>query len=234
MIDLLSVDTTFFNILGYPMSYIEFFGTLFNIWCVYLVTRKNIWTWPVGIIAVFLFGFLFYQIRLYADLFEQFYYLVTGFWGWYAWSKTRKPHNDKQAEVVVRTNTLRTNLAWLFGIVVFTAIGTWIMSNIHIWIPSLFPEPASLPLLDVFTTVMSFAAQLLLIRKRLENWALWILVDVIGIGLYWHKAVPFVALLYAIFLVLATKGLFGWYNTLKTQEKGHDKGTRGRKILPTT
>src|SRR3989344_4392191 len=85
MPDLLSVNTVFFTVLGYPMSYLEFFGTLFNLACVILVVRKNVWTWPVGIVGVVLFGILFYQIQLYSDLVEQGYYLITGFYFWWLW-----------------------------------------------------------------------------------------------------------------------------------------------------
>lgn len=216
LLHLLNVNTTFFTIFNYPMSYVEFFGTLFNLACVWLVARKHILNWPVGIIGVVLFGALFYQLHLYADLFEQFYYFFTGFWGWYAWNTARKA-KDEPDEIVVKQNSLKTNLMWLGGIGVFTLIGTGIMMNLDNWLPALFPIAASLPLLDVFTTVMSFAAQILMIQKRVENWILWILVDVIGIGLYWYKGVPFVALLYLIFLVLAAGGFKTWLKTLKEQ-----------------
>jgi len=67
------------------MSYLEFVGTLLNLWSVWLVTRNNILTWPVGNIGVIFFAVLFYQIRLYSDLIEQVYFLITGFYGWWAW-----------------------------------------------------------------------------------------------------------------------------------------------------
>lgn len=216
LLNLLNVNTVFFTIFGYPMSYIEFFGTLFNLACVWLVARKNILNWPIGIVGVVLFAVLFYQLNLYADLFEQFYYFFTGFWGWYLWTKAKKP-KDQNEEIIVTRNTVKQNVAWVAGILVFTLIGTWIMKNIHIWLPTLFVIPASLPLLDVLTTVMSFAAQLLMIQKRLENWVLWILVDVIAIGLYWYKGVALVSILYAIFLVIATSGLITWYRTYKRE-----------------
>lgn len=73
----LDINTTFFTVMGYPMSYIEFFGTIFNIICVYLVARNNIWNWPIGILGVILYIFLFYQIQLYSDLLEQVYFLIT-------------------------------------------------------------------------------------------------------------------------------------------------------------
>jgi nicotinamide mononucleotide transporter len=84
------------------------------------------------------------------------------------------------------------------------------MSNIHLFFPTIFPVAASFPLLDAFTTVMSFVAQMLMAHKRIENWMIWIVVDVIGIGLYFTKGVIFVSGLYVIFLVLATRGLLVW------------------------
>ena len=218
ILHLLNVNTTFFTILNYPMSYVEFFGTIFNIACVWLLVKKNILNWPIGIIGVLLFGALFYQLNLYADLFEQVYYFITGFIGWYAWTKTR-PQKDEEEEVILKRNTMKENGLWITGIVAFTLIGAWAMRNVNVWLPQFFPEPASLPLLDVMTTVMSFAAQIMLIQKRVENWILWVIVDVVGIGLYWYKGVPFVALLYVIFLVLATNGLIGWTKTYRKQQK---------------
>lgn len=226
LLDLLNVNTIFFTIFNYQMSYIEFFGTLLNLATVYLVMKKNILSWPIGIVAVVLFGALFYQLNLYADLFEQGYYLITGFVGWYAWTKTR-PKKDE--EIVVLRNTCKQNLTWIAGIATGTIVFTYAMSNIHLWLPRLFPEPASLALLDTWTTVMSFAAQLLLIQKRLENWVLWIIVDIIGIGLYFYKGVPFVALLYLLFLVMATNGLITWHKTWKGEE---NERARNREVLP--
>jgi nicotinamide mononucleotide transporter len=217
LLQLLDVNNTFFTIFNYPMSYVEFFGTLLNVACVYLLTRKNIWNWPIGIAGVIMFGALFYQLNLYADLLEQGFYLVTGFWGWYIWATVKKPNDDAE-DIVVKRNTQRDNTYWAVGIAVCTLIGTWVMTRVHLWLPALFPEPAALPLLDVFTTVMSFAAQILLIKRVLENWALWIVVDIIAIGLYWYKGVALVAVLYAAFLVLATRGYITWRQTYRRQQ----------------
>jgi nicotinamide mononucleotide transporter len=164
-----------------------------------------------------MFGALFYQLNLYADLLEQGFYLVTGFWGWYIWATVKKPNDDAE-DIVVKRNTQRDNTYWAVGIAVCTLIGTWVMTRVHLWLPALFPEPAALPLLDVFTTVMSFAAQILLIKRVLENWALWIVVDIIAIGLYWYKGVALVAVLYAAFLVLATRGYITWRQTYRRQQ----------------
>ena len=200
-------SNTAFTLLGYQISWLEFIGTLFNLACVILAARRNMWTWPVGIVGVVLFGALFWQINLYADVFEQVYYLITGVVGWYLWGSVK---HRKDKKVLVTTNSLKTNLAWVAAIAATSAAATWALSNIHTWLPTLFPEPASLPAIDATTTVMSFAAQYLMMRRKLENWILWIIVDIVAVGLYWYKDVPFVSLLYLIFLFNAVYGFISW------------------------
>jgi len=92
------------------------------------------------------------------------------------------------------------------------------MGHIHLYMPALFPEKASFPYLDAFTTVMSFAANILMAHKKIECWYLWIAVDVIGIGFISQKGC-FVSLLYLIFLILATKGLFNWRKLVNPMER---------------
>jgi nicotinamide mononucleotide transporter len=84
------------------------------------------------------------------------------------------------------------------------------VSRLHLYLPAAFPERASYPYLDALTTVMSFTAMWLMVRKRVESWLYWIAVNVIGIGLYYAKAVGFVSLLYVVLLFLAVKGLVSW------------------------
>ena len=206
------INNIFFTIYGYPMSYLEFFGTLLNIWCVWLVAKKNIWNWPIGIIATVLFLVLFYQIRLYADFFEQIYFLITGFLGWWIWKGGTKEEGNV---LKISICSKRERFFYLLVIVGMTLILGHLMKNIHLILPAYFPEPASWVYVDTFTTVVSFVATYLLIVKKVEAWILWIVVDVIGIWLYFVKEVRFISFLYLIFLVLATKGLIDWYKTWK-------------------
>jgi nicotinamide mononucleotide transporter len=202
------VNTTLFTLFNYPISYLEFTGTLFNLASVWLIAKRNIWTWPVATIGVILFGVLFYQIQLYADFFEQIYYFITGLVGWYLWQTHKNTSADKKVDVT--TNTRTANLYWISGIILVSIITTWLLVNLNIWMPKLFPEPASLPALDATTTVISFAATILMIRRRVESWVLWILVDVVAVWLYYYKEVPFIALLYLIFLGIAINGYITW------------------------
>ena len=104
----------------------------------------------------------------------------------------------------------RAALAAVCATVVLALSLGYAMSRLHVWASALFPEAASYPCLDAVTTVMSFTAMWLMARKRIESWVYWIIVDVIGIWLYFVKDVRFISLLYVSLLVLAVKGLTDW------------------------
>lgn len=217
MISLFDVNTVFFTLLDYPVSYLEFAGTIFNLWSVWLVARRNILTWPVGLVGVTLFGLLFYQIRLYSDLLEQVYYFVTGMYGWWLWRTAAAAHGVEAGTLAVKLSAPAVQLRTVQAVVAGTAALGFSMERIHLVLPQFFPEPASFAYLDAATTVMSFAAQLLMAHKRVESWYFWIAVDVIAIGLYSIKGVLVVAALYAVFLLLAVKGVRTWRAALWRQ-----------------
>jgi nicotinamide mononucleotide transporter len=215
MPDFLSVDAIAFTIFDYPMSYIEFVGTLLYLWSVWLIARKNMLTWPVGIASVLLYMLLFYQIRLYSDTLEQLYYLGASIYGWWWWRKTNT------AEVTAKPLNFRYSatqtLIWVSAITLVVSLMTGaLMSQIHTLLPAIFPEAASLPYLDALTTIMSFTAMALMAQKRIESWLYWIIVDLIAIWLYYVKEVRFISLLYVILLFMAINGLLTWNKALKT------------------
>lgn len=215
MFDLFNINTIFFTFWGYPMSYLEFFGTIFNLWCVWLTAKNKVSSWPIGIIGVILYIFLFYQIQLYSDFIEQLYFLVTGFWGWYVWTHPNNEQKDQENNLKITDNPLQTNLIWAGVTFGGTLLLGYFMSNVHLYFPAFFPEAASFAYLDAFTTVMSIVATILMVKKKVECWYLWILVDIIGICLYYVKDVKFIALEYLIFLILAIQGLIQWRKAIK-------------------
>lgn len=204
---ILSIENIAFTAIGYPVSYIELVGTVFNLVSVVLVARRNIWTWPTGLVAVALFFALFYQARLYSDMVEQAYFFATSIWGWWAWSKAIPPTGElRGVRLSPRSELLRDASILAAGTI---ALGL-LTSNFHVLWPALFSAPADLPYLDALTTVASFIATWQMIRFRTECWILWIAVDVIGIGLYAYKGLWMLSILYAIFLCLASWGLAQW------------------------
>jgi len=211
-----NVHSIFFTFLGYPMSYIEFSATLLIVIYVLLITRRILWAWPIGIISFILFAVLFYQVRLYSDFFEQFYYIGNGFYGWWLWLASRKDSENKEMEISYSSAKIKIITASIIA-AGFAVLG-FMMSRIHIYLPSLFPNPAAFPYIDAFATVMGFAAAALMAHRKIESWLLWICVDVICIGLYFARSVKFVAVLYIFFLALAINGLITW--TMEFRKRG--------------
>lgn len=216
---LLDINTIFFTFLNYPMSYLEFFGTLFTGWSVYLSAKNKVLSWPIGIIGVVLFGFLFYQIQLYSDLFEQIYYFITGFWGWWLWTHPHENQKNANSELKTTYGSKSFNLFGTLSITILTFFLTKFMSNIHLIFPLLFPVAAAYPFMDALTTAMSFVANIYLAKRKIENWYLWIIVDIIAVFLYYQKGVIFLSILYFAFLINAIVGLIHWIKTNKSYVK---------------
>lgn len=212
MLEFFSVNKIAFTIFSYPMSYIELVGTVCYLWSVWLISQRNMLTWPIGIISVLLYMVLFYQIRLYSDALEQIYYFGASVYGWWYWGRARE---NSIGLVDVHYSSKQWMLGWI-GLTIVASLATGIlMSKIHMIFPTIFPERASFPFLDAFTTIMSFTAMWLMARRKIESWIYWIIVDIIGIGLYYTKEVKFISLLYIILLCLAIKGLISWYKSAK-------------------
>jgi nicotinamide mononucleotide transporter len=216
--NILNIHKVFFTFLGYPMSYIEFSATLLIVIYVLLITRRILWAWPIGITAFILFAVLFYQVRLYSDFFEQFYYIGNGFYGWWLWLVSRRHSENKELDISYSTAKIKIITASI--ITAGSIVLGYLMSRIHNILPSLFPNPAAFPYIDAFATVMGFAAAALMAHRKIESWLLWICVDVICIGLYFARSVKFVAVLYIFFLTLAINGLITWGRELRRVKGG--------------
>jgi nicotinamide mononucleotide transporter len=202
------VQTIAFELLGYPMSWIELVGTILYLWSVVLIARRKMLTWPVGLVADLLYAALFWQIHLYSDSIEQTYYIFASVYGWWNWSRARA---NREQPVPVGYASGRNIVTVAAVTAVLSVAASLAMTRIHLWLPSIFPAPADYPWVDATTTVMSFVAMWLMARRQVESWVYWIIVDVAGVWLYYVKDVKFVALLYVVLLGLAVWGLIGWH-----------------------
>ncbi len=208
MTHFLDIANVAFSVLGYPISYVELIGTASGLASVYFASKANILTWPTGVVnAVFLF-ILFFQVQLYPDMFLQVYFFTVNIYGWYNWNK-------RSAESDISTITNRNRLLLASAIVAGTVLSGVLFSYIHHLLPGYFKLPAAYPFVDSFVMVSSIVAMVLLAKKKLENWHLWIMVDVVCIILYYRKGVYFLSLEYVIFLVMASYGLYHWHKKMR-------------------
>ncbi len=183
-------------------SLLETSGVITGIICVYLAAKNNIWGWPVAIISVILYIFIFLEAKLYADTGLQVYFLIMNIYGWYFWS--RKPVNEKK--VPVTSISKIEILLSLAAVIVFTlGLGFLLRQE----------TDASFPFIDSFCTACSLVAQIFLARKVMENWLIWIFVDIIYVGVYLAKDLNLTAGMYALYIYIAAAGYLDWRKEYK-------------------
>jgi nicotinamide mononucleotide transporter len=183
-----------------PLDFTEALGFATGAVCVWLVTKGNIWNWPVGLANNLFFAVLFWKARLFADFGLQGVYLILGIYGWYEWLRG----GENQTRLAIS----RSSRSEWIGIALFLIVGTWGLREL------LHAVNGAAPLWDALTTALSLVAQYLLCRKRIENWFFWIAADVIYVPLYLSKQLPLTALLYGGFLVLCVIGWRRWRKEL--------------------
>jgi len=192
------------------MSYLEFFGTVAGAIAVWLSARAHVWTWPLGLINVTLFFFLFYQVQLYPDMFLQVFFFVTNLIGWWRWKNPSIEEENKKHELKV--SYMSTKLMWVFvaiALICTSQLGL-LAKNLHEFFPILFNKPSAYPFADSFVTVMSILATYLMVQKKVECWAVWLLVDAIACYMYFAKEIKFVGIEYLAFCFIAAFGLWNW------------------------
>ena len=163
----------------------------------YLLVRRSVWNYAFGIAAVTLYGWIFFQTKLYSDTLLQVFYVVVQVYGWSNWASSKLAFG----EVVVLRLTWPGRAAWLLGIAAATAGWGWIMHRY---------TDAAAPWLDAGVAMTSVVAQILLTQRRIETWYLWIVVNVMSIVLYASRELYVTTVLYCVLLVLATWSFLAW------------------------
>ncbi|HJT16425.1 MAG TPA: nicotinamide riboside transporter PnuC [Thermoanaerobaculia bacterium] len=183
------------------MSAIEIFAAIITAYSVWLTARENIWCWPTGVVSVILYGWIFWQARLYANAWLQAFYLVLIAYGWYEWL-----HGGADDDELRVTRTPARGWAITIGIGVIASIGVgWAMKRF---------TNASMPYSDAATTAFSVAAEAMTTKKWIENWIVWIFVDGVTTWMLCVQKLYASTILYFSFLLLAVFGWLAWKKSL--------------------
>jgi nicotinamide mononucleotide transporter len=185
-----------------PNGTIEWVAVVFGIVSVYLSVREKIWSWPTAIVSVGLYIYIFHKTRLYADMGLQVYFLAISFYGWWNWLYGGANHSELHvSRISARAAALLAGIGIVATVALAHVLGTY--------------TDAAIPWADSLLAVASLIAQYLMTRKVLENWAIWVAVDVGSIGMYIYKGLYPTTFLYVVYLVLATMGWFEWKRSLR-------------------
>ncbi len=182
-------------------SCLELVGATIGVVSVVFSVRQNVWYWPTALVNVALYAVLFFRTGLYSEMGLQIVYFVLSIYGWYEWLYGGK---GKTALTVTRTPRRLWPILATIGFIFWVGDGT-AMSH---------APGVSLPYLDASLVAISLVAQFLTTRKYLENWTLWIVVDVAYVGMFAYKGLFLTAANYAIYLALAVVGYVAWKRSL--------------------
>ena len=187
------------------MTSLEWVAAALGLVCVALAVRRNLWTYAFGVASTGLLAIVVFDARLYSQALLQLFFVAINAYGFVNWRRAKAD----RGEVAVLRLTRRAMLGWGLGIL--GAAAGWGLAMDRL-------TDAAQPFGDAAIVAASVAAQLLMARRYVENWPLWVAVDIASIPLFLAQRLPVVAALYAVYLALALWGWIDWRRALRRQE----------------
>lgn len=177
---------------------LQIVGTLLGLLYLWLEYKANIWVWIVGAIMPMVHGVLYLNSGIYADAAMQLYYVAAGIYGLCVWLRGSK-REEKRVDIQF------TPQKWIFTLVLAYLV-------LHVALYFILSEftDSRVPFFDSMSTAMSIVAMWMLSRKLVEQWLVWLVVDMISVGLYLYKGIPITAMLYTLYCALAVAGYMRW------------------------
>ena len=183
------------------MNPFEIAGAVIGFVGVALMIRQHLLAWPVGLVQVVIYAWVFYQTKFYTGALLQGIFFVILLYGWWSWSRGAQTGGARTELPVTRLGRVERGLALLVGLVITLGWGAFMEGA----------TDAVLPYGDAFILAFSLIAQALQARKKIENWPVWIVVNAAAIGVYGSQDLRLTAALYAVFLVMAVVGWRAWW-----------------------
>lgn len=189
--------------------WLDLLGTLIGLVYVYQEYKANVWLWITGIIMPVVYMFVYWDAGLYADFGMQVYYALAAIYGLavWKWGKKRNQTTQEMPITHVKRSLLLPSL--------FLFLTAW--GALYLILATL--TNSTVPVLDSFGNALSFIGLWWLARKYLEQWWIWVVVDVELSALYVYKGIPFTAGLYALYVVIAIAGFFKWRKMMHQPQK---------------
>ena len=183
---------------------LEITAILFGLLSVWFAKKDNIWVFPTGIINTAIYVYLLWKWSLLGDMMINFYYVIMSIYGWYIWTRkkgdvvefpiSRMTLSEKKWSVVIFTLTV------LFVVLVYTIFDKFTHWTSYV---------------DTLVTGIFFVGMWLMARRKIENWILWIVGDILSIPMYFVKGYSFTGIQYLIFTIIAIFGYLEWKRTLQ-------------------
>lgn len=182
---------------------VEILATVSGLFYIVLLIQEKILCWVFGIIGSLLSVYLFIMTKLYSEAFLYSYYVVMSIWGWALWAQRERAQDNP---------IVRYRLQDHVAVVVVAALGALALGSFFAGM-----SDAQRPYVDAFTTSFSFAATYMQVKKVLENWYYWVLLNVVSIWLYMDRSLDIYAMLIFVYAGLSVLGLYQWQRTWRAQ-----------------
>jgi nicotinamide mononucleotide transporter len=187
------------------MSIVEITGFVFGIAGIWLTIREHWSCFPVGLVNVSFSLWLFLEQKLYSDTVQQGVYIILLSYGWYNWR-----HHARETRPRIGFMDDSMKLYLMAGLTAVSAGMGYFFDRF---------TDADVPYIDAIATALSFTAQFLIARKKIENWLIWMVVNVLYIGIYTYKELYLYAILFALYFILSVKGYLTWKKTMQMQKQ---------------
>jgi len=187
-----------FTLWGSPVTWLEIVAFVLSVAMVLLNLKVNPWAWPLAIVSSLLYGLLFASSKLYGEASLQLVFVAVSVWGWWAWL-----HAPDQTVAHAKVGWMTTRE------IVVASAATAAAWPLLAWLLGRTTD-SDVPWLDALPTVGSLTGQVLLGLKRVENWSVWLAVNVFSVGLFAYKALWLTVILYAVFALLSVVGWRAW------------------------
>ena len=185
------------------MSTLELVAVAFGLANLTLLIRRSVWNYPFGIAMVSLYAVIFFDAKLYSETALQVFFFAIQIYGWLRWRELQNETGD----IEVRWSSARIAVVWL-AVTAAAALGLGAaMERL---------TDAAAPYPDAFITAASVSAQVLLVLRRVESWIYWVVIDAVAIWLFHTRGLDATSALYAVFLIMASLGLWQWVQSART------------------
>ena len=195
------LDLLFAQYKGYSFFFItlEITAVVFGIISVLFARKNNILVYPTGLISTLIFIYILYNFKLYGEFIINIYYSAMSIIGWYLWSRK---NNGQEEFPISSMNSKEYKISGL----IFTATLLFIALVYHFF--DKFTDLTAY--VDAFTTALFFVGMWLMAKRKIENWIVWIIADIISVPLYFFKGLTVSSLQFIVFTIIAVLGYREW------------------------
>ncbi|TAF11998.1 MAG: nicotinamide riboside transporter PnuC [Flavobacteriia bacterium] len=186
--------------------FLELTAVVFGIISVLFARKNNILVYPTGLVSTLIYVYILLEWKLFGDFIINIYYSIMSILGWYLWTRKKNGATEFPISVMNRKDYLISSVIFT-GTLLFVALVYYFFDKFTHWTAYV----------DTLTTALFFVGMWLMAKRKIENWLLWIVADIISVPLYFYKGLTFSSIQFLLFTIIAILGYIEWRKFLQKQ-----------------